>query len=197
MITQQATDFLRLQPRPRCKLPKSCGRAQELVIHRILARKGAECELDVACSQCAEDGSRCRGVLRERPNAHAPRDGQDPGVVTGSVDRSASARRCESTASKSVAIRPTRPLCEQNGGECERSSAKANSKTKGSCSQGNSRGLLEPYSPSALRGRCASVGHRLIPTFRPAGPRTSPVVALRLPPANCLDPSGIRCPGLP
>ena len=30
---------------------------------------------DVACSQRAEDGSRCREVLRERPNAHAPRDG--------------------------------------------------------------------------------------------------------------------------
>jgi hypothetical protein len=54
---------------------------------------------DVACSQRAEDGSRCRDVFRERPNAHAPRDGQDRGVVTRSMDRSASARRCESTAS--------------------------------------------------------------------------------------------------
>jgi len=35
---------------------------------------------DVACSQRAEDGSRCRDVFRERPNAHAPRDGQDRGV---------------------------------------------------------------------------------------------------------------------
>jgi hypothetical protein len=62
---------------------------------------------------------------------------------------------------------------------------------KGACSQGNSGGLLKPYSPSALWGRCASVGHRLIPTFRPAGPRTSQVVALRLQPANGFDPSGI------
>ncbi len=109
VITQQATEALRLQLRPQCKLQKSCGRAQELVIHRELARKGAECELDVACSQRAEDGSRCRDALRERPIAHAPRDGQDPGVVRRSVDRSASVRRCESSASKSVAIRPIRP----------------------------------------------------------------------------------------
>jgi len=72
---------LRLQLRPQCKLQKSCGRAQELVVHRIPARKGAECELDVAGSQLAEDGSRCRDVFRERPNAHAPRDGQDRGVA--------------------------------------------------------------------------------------------------------------------
>ena len=44
----------------------------------------------VACSQRAEDGTRCRDVFRERPNAHAPRDGQDRGVVPRSVDRSAS-----------------------------------------------------------------------------------------------------------
>jgi hypothetical protein len=106
VITQQAAEALRLCLRPQCKLPKSCGRGQELVIHRIPARKGAECELDVACSQRAEDGSRCRGVLRERPNAHAPRYGKDRGVVPRSVDRSASARRCESTVSKSGAIRP-------------------------------------------------------------------------------------------
>jgi hypothetical protein len=79
-------------------------------------------------------------------------------------------------ASKSDRKRPTRPSCTLHGVGNVRSSAKANSKTKGSCSQGNSRGLLEPYSPSALRGRCASVGHRLIPTFRPAGPRTSPSI---------------------
>jgi hypothetical protein len=84
--------------------------AQKLVIHRIPARKGAECELDVVCSQRAEDGSRCREVLGECPNTHAPRDGQDRGVVPRSVDRSASARRCERTASKSGAIRPIRPL---------------------------------------------------------------------------------------
>jgi hypothetical protein len=109
VITQHATEVLRLQLRPQCKLQKSGGRAQELVVHRIPARKGAECELDVACSQRAEDGFRCREVLRERPNAHASRDGQDPGVVPRLVDRSASARRCESTVSKSGAIRPIRP----------------------------------------------------------------------------------------
>jgi hypothetical protein len=109
VITQQATEVLRLCLRPRCKLQKSCGRAQELVIHRIPARKGAECGLDVACNQRAEDGSRWREVLRGCPNAHASKDGQDRGAVTRSVDRSASARRCESTASKSGAIRPIRP----------------------------------------------------------------------------------------
>jgi hypothetical protein len=136
VITQQATEVLRLQPRPQCKLQKSCSRAQELVIHRIPARKGAKCKLDVACSQLAEDGSRCRDALRERPNAHAPRDGQDRGVATRSVDRSASVRQCESSASKSVAIRPIRPSCKQHGVGYLRSSAKANSKTKGVCSQG-------------------------------------------------------------
>jgi hypothetical protein len=40
-------------------------------------------------------------------------------------------------------------------------------------------------------------GASLDTNIRPAGSRTSPVVALRLPPANCLDPSGIRCPGRP
>ena len=103
MITQQATEALRLQLRPQCKLQKSGGRAQELVIHWIPARKGAECDLDVACSQRAEDGSRCRDILRERPNAHAPRNGQDRGVVPRSMNRSAPVRRCESTASKSGA----------------------------------------------------------------------------------------------
>ena len=136
VITQQVTEVLRLQLGAQCKLPKSCGRAQELVIHRELARKGAECGLDVACNQRAEDGSRCRGVLRERPNAHAPRDGQDPGVVTGSVDRSASARRCESTASKSDAIRPIQPSCKQHGVGYVRSSAKANSTSEDPFSRG-------------------------------------------------------------
>jgi len=74
-----------------------------------------------------------------------------------------------STASKSDAIRPTRPLCRKHGGASAPSNARANSKAKGSCSQGNSRGLLEPYGQSALRGRCESVGHRLIPTFGPLG----------------------------
>ncbi len=109
VLAQHATEVLRLQLGSRCMLQKSCGRAKELVDHRIPARKGAECELDVACSQRAEDGSRCREVRRERPNAHAPRDGQDRGVVPRSVDRSASARRCERTARKSDAIRPIRP----------------------------------------------------------------------------------------
>ena len=135
MITQQATDVLRRQLRPQCKLPKSCGRTQELVIHRIPARKGAECELDVACSQRAEDGSRCTEVLRERPNAYASKDGQNGGVVTRSVDRSASARRCESTASKSGAIRPIWPSCKQHGVGYLRSSAKANSTSEDPCSQ--------------------------------------------------------------
>jgi hypothetical protein len=55
VITQQATKFLRLQLGSQCKLQKSCGRAQELVIHRIPASKGAECELGVACSLRGED----------------------------------------------------------------------------------------------------------------------------------------------
>ena len=55
VLAQQVTEVLRLQPRLQCKLPKSCGRAQEQVIHRIPARKGAECELGVACSLRAED----------------------------------------------------------------------------------------------------------------------------------------------
>jgi hypothetical protein len=131
VITQQATEAWRLWPRPRCKLQKSCSRAQELVIHRIPARKGAKCKLDVGCSHRAEEGSRCRDVLGERPNAHAPRYGKDRGVVPRSVDRSASVRRCESTASKSDAIRPIRPQCKLHGGECERSSAKANSTSEG------------------------------------------------------------------
>ena len=80
----------------------------------------------VACSQRAEDGSRCTEVLRERPIAHAPRDGQDRGVVPRSVDRSASARRCESTASKSDSVRPIQPSCKLHGVGYERSSAKAN-----------------------------------------------------------------------
>jgi hypothetical protein len=193
VITQQATEALRLQLRPQCKLQKSCGRAQEPVIHRIPAHKGAECELDVACSQRAKDGSRCRDVLRERPNSHASKDGQDRGVVPRSVDRSASVRRCESTASKSDSTWPIRPLCKQHGGECERSDGRANSKAKGSCSQGNSRGLLEPYGKTPA-GRCATVGHGLLPTRWPAGAQTSPVVALRLPPANCFDPWD-RVPG--
>ena len=132
MITQQATEVLRRQLRPRCKLQNSCGRAQELVVHRIPARKGAQCELVVACSQRAEDGSRCREVLRERPNPHSSKDGQDRGVVRRSVDRSASARRCESTARKSDSIRPIRPLCKQQDGVgYVRSSAKANSTSEG------------------------------------------------------------------
>jgi hypothetical protein len=135
VITQQVTEVLRLQLRPRCKLQKSCGGAQELVIHRIPARKGAQCELDVACSKRAKDGSRCREVLRGCPNAHASRDGQDRGVVTRSVDRSASARRCERTASKSDAVRPTRPFCKQHGVGYVRSSAKANSKSEEPCLQ--------------------------------------------------------------
>jgi hypothetical protein len=36
---QQATEVLRLQPPPQCKLQRSCGSVQELVIHRIPARK--------------------------------------------------------------------------------------------------------------------------------------------------------------
>jgi len=142
VITQQATEVLRLQLRPRCKLQKSCGRAQERVIHQIPARKGAECELDVACRQCAEDGSRCRDALRERPNAHAPRDGQDRGVVPRSVDGSASARRCESTASKSDAIRPIQPSCKQHGVGYVRSSAKANGTSEDPCSQSHTHGSL-------------------------------------------------------
>jgi len=146
VLTQQATEVLRLQRRPRCKLPKSGGRAQEPVIHRILARKGAECELDVACGQHAEDGFRCREVLRERPNATAPRDGQDRGVVPRSVDRTASVGRCESTASKSDAVRPIRPSCKQHGVGYERSSAKANGTSGGPGSQG-----CVPWVPRALR----------------------------------------------
>jgi hypothetical protein len=137
---------LRLQLRPQCKLPKSCGRAQELVVHRISARRGAECELDVACSQRAKDGSRCRDVLRERPNSHASKDGQDRGVVPRSVDRSASVRRCESTASKSDSTWPIRPLCKQHGGECERSFVKANGTSEGPGSQSGTHG------PSGLCG---------------------------------------------
>ena len=67
------------------------------------------------------------------------------------MDRSASARRCESTASKSDAIRLIQPSCKQHGVGYVRSSAKANSKTKGVCSQGDSGGLLEPYGKNALR----------------------------------------------
>lgn len=89
--------------------------AQQLVTHREHARRGAQCAIVVAHSQHAEDESRCRDLLRERHNAHAARDGQDRGVVTRSVDRSASVRQCESSASKSVAIRPIRPLCKQHG----------------------------------------------------------------------------------
>jgi hypothetical protein len=146
VITQQATEVLRLQLRPRCKLQKSGGRAQEPVIHRIPARKGAECELDVACRQCAEDGSRCCDVLRGRPNTHAPRDGQDRRVIPRSVDRSASVRRCESTASKSDSTWPIRPLCKQHGGECERSFVKANGTSEGPGSQSGTHG------PSGLCG---------------------------------------------
>ena len=78
-------------------------------------------------------------------------------------------RRCASTASKSDAIMPTRPFWKQQDGASATSYARANSKAKGSCSQGNSRGLLELYGPSGLRGRSESVGHRLIPTFGPLG----------------------------
>jgi hypothetical protein len=78
-------------------------------------------------------------------------------------------RRCVIAASNSDAIRPTRPFCKQQDGASAPRYARANSKAKGSCSQGNSRGLLEPYGQSALRGRCESVGHRLIPTFGPLG----------------------------
>jgi hypothetical protein len=148
VLAQHATEALRLQLRPQCKLQKSCGRAQELVIHRIPARKGAECELGVACSLRAEDGSRCRDVLRERPNAHAPRHGQDPGVFTGSVDRSASARRCESTVSKSDAIRPIWPSCKQHGVGYEQGSARANSTSEGPGSQG-----CAPMGPSGSADR--------------------------------------------
>ena len=98
--------------------------AQQLVTHREHARRGAQCAIVVAHSQHAEDESRCRDLLRERHNAHAARDGQDRGVVTRSVDRSASVRRCESTASKSGAIRPIRPLCKLHDVVYEQSSAK-------------------------------------------------------------------------
>ena len=36
-----------------------------------------------------------------------------------------------------------------------------------------------------------------LPTRRPSGPQTSPMVALRFAPANCFDPSQIRCSGRP
>jgi hypothetical protein len=162
--TQQATEVLRLQLRPRRYLPKSCGRAQELVIHQIPARKGAESELDVACIQRAEDGSRCRDVLRERPNAHAPRDGQDPGVVARSVDRSASVRRCVGAASKSDSTWPIRPLCKRHGIGYVRSCAKANGTSEGPGSQG-----CVPWVSWALRTepptgrRRGSVEYRLPP----------------------------------
>jgi len=167
VITQQATEALRLQQRPRCKLPKSCGRVQELVVHRIPAHKGAEYELDVACSQRAVDGSRCRELLRGCPNAHASRDGQDRGFIPRSVDRSASARRCESTASKSGAITPIRPLRKLHDVGYVRSSAKANGTSGGPGSQGCTMGLLGSADRAPYKRRRASVGHRLPPQCWP------------------------------
>jgi hypothetical protein len=67
-----------------------CDMAQILDAHRELARRGAQCAIVFARSQHAEDGSRCRDVFREHHNAYAATDGQDRGVVTRSVDRSAS-----------------------------------------------------------------------------------------------------------
>ena len=84
------------------------GRKNWLFIGSLRA-KVLECELDVACCQRPTTSSRLSDVLGERPNATAPRDGQDRGVVPRSVDRSASARRCESAASKSDGIRPIWP----------------------------------------------------------------------------------------
>jgi hypothetical protein len=165
-ITQQATEVFRLQLGSQCNLQKSCGRAKELVDHRIPARKGAECELDVACSQRAEDGSRCREVLGECPNTHAPRGGQDPGVVPRSVDRSASARRCESTTSKSDAKRPIRPSCKQHGVGYERSCAKGNSTSEDPCSQNHTHGYGSANRTPYKRRR-ASVAYRLAPTCWP------------------------------
>jgi hypothetical protein len=100
----------------------------------MLLIKGAQCEHDVACSQRAEDGSRCRDVLRGCHNAHAPRDGQDRGVVARSVDRSASVRRYESTASKSGALRPTQPFCKRQDVAYVQSSARINGASEGPCS---------------------------------------------------------------
>jgi hypothetical protein len=113
---------------------QAVGRKNWLFIGSLRA-KVPECELDVACSQRAEDGPRCREVLRERPNPHSSKDGQDPGVVPRSVDRSASARRCESTVSKSDAIRPIWPSCKQHGVGYEQGSARANSTSEDPCSQ--------------------------------------------------------------
>ena len=139
------------------------GRKNWLFIGSLRARD-PQCELDVACSLRAEDGSRCRDVFGERPNAHAPRDGQDPGVVTRSVDRSTSARRCESTASKSDAIRPIRPSCKQHSVGYVRSCAKANGTSEGPGSQGC---LLICPSGSAnmthFNRRRGSVAYRLPP----------------------------------
>ena len=173
VLAQQATEVLRLQLRPQCKLQKSCGRAKEPVVHRIPARKGAECELDVAFSQRAEDGSRCRDVFEERPNAHAPRDGQDRGVVPRSVDRSASARRCGRTASKSVGTRRIWPCCKQHGSECARSCVRVINTSNRSHAprvEDAPDPASDPWCRHRPFGAGARGGRRLLPLCRPAGP---------------------------
>jgi len=118
--------------------------------------------LDVACCQRAEDGTRCRDVFRERHNAHAPRDGQDPGVVSRSLDRSASERWCKRTASKSGAIRPIRPSCKLHGVGYVQSFAKANSTSEDPCLQSHTHGYGSA-NRTLYKRRRASVGHRLPP----------------------------------
>jgi hypothetical protein len=109
-------------------------------------------------------GSRCRDIFRGCPNAHAPNDGQDRGVVTRSADRSASARRCESTASKSDAIRPIRPSCKLHGVGYERSSAEAKNTSEGPGSWGCV--LIGPSGSANMtpfNRRRGSVAYRLPP----------------------------------
>jgi hypothetical protein len=128
MITMHVARLARF-PYSRSKQLKSCdsayghnasyrshavGRKNCLFIGSLRARVRNASVMSLVAS-VLRIGSRCREVLKERPNAHASRDGQDPGVVTRSVDPSASVRQCESSASKSVAIRPIRPLCKQHG----------------------------------------------------------------------------------
>ena len=148
VITQQATEVSdSIYGHDASYRSHAVGRKNWLFIGSLRA-KVPECELDVACNQRAEEGSRCRDVLGERPNAHAPRYGKDRGVVPRSVDRSASARRCESTASKSDAIRLIQPSCKQHGVGYVRSSARANSTSEGPGSQG-----CVPMGPSGSADR--------------------------------------------
>jgi len=105
-------------------------------------------------------------------------------------------RRCVIAASKSDGTRPTRPLCKLQDSASAQSYARAIAKRKGNVHRAIAVSSLSPTvrAPMGTERVCEA---SLDTNIQARCPQTSPEVSLRLPPANCLDPSGIRCPGRP